>query len=89
MKVRSFPGATTEDMHEYIKPLLIKPPNNVILHVGTNNTPTKFGKSVLEKILELKSFIETQMPERNVNISNLVKKTDSIEATSIVDKVNE
>ena len=31
VKVKSFPGATTEDMHDYIKPLLKKCPKNIIL----------------------------------------------------------
>ena len=47
-----FPGATTQDMHDYIKPHSKKPPDNVTLHVVTNNTSRKSGKSVLEKILE-------------------------------------
>ena len=37
IKVRSFPGATINDMHDYVKPLLKKAPDNVILHVGTND----------------------------------------------------
>ena len=36
VKVYSFPGCTTEDMHDFIKPLLRKNPNKIILHVGTN-----------------------------------------------------
>ena len=39
VKVRSFPGATINDMYDYIRPLLKKAPDNVILHVGTNDTP--------------------------------------------------
>ena len=35
VKVRSFPGATINDMYDYIRPLLIKAPDNVILHAGT------------------------------------------------------
>ena len=32
IKVRSFPGAAINDMYHYIKPLLKKAPDNVILH---------------------------------------------------------
>ena len=76
-------------MHDYIKPLLKKRPDNEILHVSTTNTPRKSAKSVLDKILELKSYKETKMPEYNVSISNLVKRKDNIEAASVVDKVKE
>ena len=35
--VKSFPGATTEDMEDFIKPILRKEPDNIIIHVGTND----------------------------------------------------
>ena len=37
VKVKSFPGATIEDMYDYIKPMLKKCPKNIVLHIGTNN----------------------------------------------------
>ena len=35
VKVKNFPGATIDDMYDYIKPLLRKCPDNITLHVGT------------------------------------------------------
>ena len=35
VKVRKFPGATTDDTYHYLMPLIQKKPDNVILHVGT------------------------------------------------------
>ena len=35
--VKSFPGATIEDMEDFVKPLLRKKPDNVVLHIGTND----------------------------------------------------
>ena len=37
VKVSSFPGCTTEDMHDFIKPLLRKNPDEIILHVEANS----------------------------------------------------
>ena len=34
VKVSSFPGCTTEDMHDFIKPLLRENQDEIILHVG-------------------------------------------------------
>ena len=48
-KVKSFPGATIEDMYDYIKPLLKKCPKNIILHIGTNNTFNDTSRIVLDK----------------------------------------
>ena len=33
VKVRIFPGATTHDMYDYLKPLLKENPDNIILHI--------------------------------------------------------
>ena len=37
IKISSVPGATTQDMHHYLKLLLARKPDHVILHCGTNN----------------------------------------------------
>ena len=34
--VKLFPGATVEDMEDFIKPITRKSPDKLILHVGTN-----------------------------------------------------
>ena len=39
--IKSFPGATTEDMEDFVKPLLRKKPDNVVLHIGTNDLNTQ------------------------------------------------
>lgn len=56
MKVRSFPGATIEEMQDYTIPLLKNWPDNLILNVDANNAPGESARSALEK-----SFIETKM----------------------------
>ena len=47
-KVQSFPGATIEDMYDYIKPLLKKCPKNIILNIGTSNTVNETSRIVLD-----------------------------------------
>ena len=37
IQINSFPGATTQDMHHYLKPLLTRKPDHVTLHCSTNN----------------------------------------------------
>ena len=58
--MKSFAGATNEDMYNYIKPLLKKFPKN-ILYIGTNNTVKETSGTVLDDLLSLKD---------NSNISN-------------------
>jgi len=40
-KVRPFPGATVDDMFDYLIPLLKKEPTNIILQIGSNDSPNK------------------------------------------------
>ena len=88
IQVKNFPGATIYDMYNYIKPLLKKWPDNIILHVGTNNTVNEPSKMVLDKLLNLKKFIEHTLPESNVVISNLITRTDNSKASLTVIKTN-
>ena len=39
IKVRTFPGATINDMKFFVVPLLKKKPDKVIIHVSTNDYP--------------------------------------------------
>ena len=80
VKVRPFSGATIEDMYDYLKPMLRKCPENVILRVGTNNAAREPARIVFDKLLSLKSFIEKTLPNCKISMSNLIKRTDSNEA---------
>ena len=57
IKVKSFPGATYSDMYHYMVPILEKKNHHVKLHVGTNDVTHYEGMEIVDKLLELKSFI--------------------------------
>ena len=88
-KVINLPGATIDDIYNYIKPLLKKCPDNTILHIGTNNTVNEPSKIVLDKLLNLKKFIEHILPKSNVVIFNLSARTDNGKGSLAVIKTNE
>ena len=50
VKIHCFLGSTTEDMTDFVKPLLKKNPSHFIFHVGTNdlscNSPDKIVDSI-------------------------------------------
>ena len=62
VKVRPFPGASANNMHHYLRPLLQKCPDTIILHVDTNNCVSESSRVVLDKILNLKTFIQISLP---------------------------
>ena len=88
VKVKNFPGVTIDDMYDYIKPLLKRCPDNII-YVETVNTVNEPSKMVLDKLLNLKKFIEHTLPESNVVISNLITRTENGKASLTVIKANE
>ena len=87
--LKNFPEATIDDMYDYIKPLLKGCPDNIVLHVRTNNMVNELSKLVLDKLLNLKKFIEHTLPESNVVIFNLITRIDNGRASLTVIKTNE
>ena len=77
IKVRSFPGATCPDMHHYLVPILERKPEHVILHAGTYDAANYEGTEIVDRLLELKSFIAEQLPTTYIVISHPVTRTDS------------
>ena len=57
VRVRSFPGVTTEDILDHCKPIARKKPD-IILHVGTNNLKTNEESSIVKNIVEIKETIK-------------------------------
>ena len=51
--VKPFPGATTEDMEDFIKPILRKEPENITIHVRTNDVNSKEPRLTAEGIVNL------------------------------------
>ena len=79
-KVRAFPGATVDDMFDYLLPLLKKKPSNIILHIGSNDAPHKLYMEIAKEIECLKDFIRNILPTARVYISCPVIRTDNRKA---------
>ena len=74
--VKSFPGATIEDMQDFVKPLLRKKPDNGVLHIGTNDLNTREPRLTAGGIVNLALQIEGDAPETNLAISGLIARAD-------------
>ena len=88
VNVKNFPGATIDDMYDYIKPLL----KNVLIIYHTLGLIARLmnepSKTVLNKLLNLKKFIDNTLPESNVVIFSLITRTDNGKAFLTVIKTN-
>ena len=86
--VRSFTGATTDDIKDYCKPIAKRKPDVCIIHAGTNDLKNKDELSIVEKIVEVKELIEKISPRTKTVISTLTNRYDSEELLFKVKNVN-
>ena len=57
VKVSCFPGATTQDMVSYLKPLINRQSNHLLIHIGTNNLSTDSSQEIAENIAALAKLV--------------------------------
>ena len=78
--VKSFSGATTSDMEDYLKPIIRKCPESLILHVGTNDLLSiQTPHQIAESIVNLADQIQSDSPGTFVTISAIcVRKEDEL-----------
>ena len=74
--VKAFPGATVEDMSDYIMPSLRRKPEEVILHVGTNNLKFSEPRKIAQGIVNLGLKIQNHSPDCKITISSLISRSD-------------
>ena len=87
VKVRSFGGARIEDMIFYVTPLLRKLPSVVVLHVCCNNTDVSNAQQIVEGLMELKKYIEEQVPGVRVIFSTPTIRVDNNIAAKTLEQV--
>ena len=89
VRVSSFPGCTTQDMADYIQPIIRKKPNKLVLHVGTNNQRNRENSTTCAKdIIQLGESINRSIPEAKITISGLITRADEEILASKVNEVN-
>ena len=74
--VKSFSGATTSDMEDYLKPIIRREPEEIILHVGTNDLKLTSGELVADGVINLAIQIRENSPSTKVTISSILPRTD-------------
>ena len=50
---------------------------SIILHLGINNSINDSSNVTLNKLLSLKSFVHTELPESSVILSNIIDRSDN------------
>ena len=74
VRVQTFSGATTQDMKDYIKPLVAKKPAHIYLHIGTNDVANLSADQVKDNIFEIARNIRNK--GINCTVSSLITRKD-------------
>lgn len=77
--VETYRGSNTEAMSHHIRPCVARKPDQIILHVGTNDIRDKQTNEIVNGILEIEEIIKKESPTTNVVISELIHRTDKAE----------
>ena len=80
VQVKSFPGARIKDMKHYTIPTLEDlNPNEVVLHIGTNDLRDHEPREVAESIVDLANEIVHMRPEIEITFSEVLTRGDDKE----------
>ena len=88
-KVRYCRGATIEDMFDYVKLILKRKPNYVVLQVGGNNVKDMTSRKILDKLIQLKTAVLD--PDENCKFisSQPMTRVDDYKACLTISKLND
>ena len=63
--IKTFPGAGTEDMKDYIRLSLKTSPDHAILHIGTNDIKKNSFQTLAENVINLANQITSELTSDN------------------------
>ena len=89
VKVRCCRGATVEDMFDYVKSILKRKPDYVVLDVGTNNAKDMTSRNILDKLLQLKTAVLDSDKKCKVILSQPMTRVDDGKAGFTISKLND
>ena len=73
--VKTFSGAKTTCMHDYVKPSVRSSPDHFILHVGANDMSScKSPKEIARSVIDLATSIKNE--KHDVSIFNIIIRAD-------------
>lgn len=88
VSVKSFSGATVDDMVDFLKPTIRKRPDKLVIHAGTNDVRSSNPKTIADKVIELAENFKEKSSCTEIIISSLVIRCDSEDLAKKVKDTN-
>ena len=87
VQVSGFPGYTTNDMADYIRPIVRRKPDSIIIHVGTNSLRNSNSwRECADEIVDIGRMVD--QAGISVAISSLTTRADDNELAKRVKEVD-
>ena len=87
--VKSFSGATVEDMKDFLRPTIPRQPDKLHgIHVGTNNIRSSTPQDIADEITEVAQQFKQESRNTKIVISSLITRSDNPEFTNKVKETN-
>ena len=77
VKVRSYPGATSDDLIDFCKPIARRHPDVIIVHVGTNDLRHREEKEIAQNIMKIKETMKEISPNAKTLNSLIIQRFDN------------
>ena len=88
VQVSSFPGCTPNDMADYIRPIVRRKPDSIIIHVGTNSLRnSNSSRKCADEIVDI-GHMQVDQEGISVAISSLAVRADDNELAKRVKEIN-
>ena len=68
---------TVDDLRHHALPIVRKQPKYLIIHAGTNDAVKLTSRDILNKLLQLKSFIQDKLPDAEIIVSTPTLRSDN------------
>ena len=88
IRVQPISGAKIKDISNNLDELIHNDLKTVILHVGINNTVEDTPEDIYNDLISLTTKIEDKIPNCQVLISCLIRRSDNVKAKKTAEKVN-
>ena len=87
--IKTFPGAGIDDMVYYARPTVSTRPDEIILHIGTNDPKNKSPETFAKSVVNLGNSIKRENNEIKLAFSSIIIRSDDAFLEEKVKQYNE
>ena len=87
VKIKVHSGATSDDVVDYVKPVIRKKPEKLIIHIGTNDLKKEI--KTVDNIKQICDYTSSKSPNTEITLSLITLRKDDHKLSEAVKLANE